>query len=140
MNINEIRKNLAPYSATLGAALVLGRENDVIRVGYRSAQDQVEEFTRAGIRYQVNKELAYPEPKAVSSRHYGEIDMTVQREKLADFKERVRAEATRRDEQRKAFEKGKAEEAEKARLEAEEAFQKKVQEEVRKQGTKPTAE
>lgn len=69
--------------------IVLDRTNEVKRAGYRSAQDQIMELTRAGQRLQAAREEKYSVPTGINPRHYGEIDQTVADDKTNALKESI---------------------------------------------------
>lgn len=83
----KLRGNTAPIEPDekkrVPDGIVLDRENDVVRHGYRSAVDQINELTRAGINLALSREDRYAVPTGINARHYGEVDMTIAREKLA---------------------------------------------------------
>jgi len=125
MEKTDYRRKLRGNTMTTSeyGGVVLGRENDVVRSGYRSAQDQIYELMRSGQRLQQAREERYAQPTGLSPRHYGEIDVTVAVEKVAYLK---------RQGEEKAAEKQAAKEA-KAAEEAAKA-------ETTKETPKPAAE
>lgn len=88
----------AKYPNLVGATLtsdpfdgiVLDRENNVKRSGYRSAVDQIAELNRAGMRLMAAREEQYSKPTGLMPRLYGEIDKTVAQEKVDGIKAQVK--------------------------------------------------
>jgi len=87
-------KNPKLMGATLTSdpfeGISLDRENEVKRVGYRSASDQIMELTRAGQRLVTAREEQYSKPTGLLPRHYGEIDPVVGKEKTESIRETLR--------------------------------------------------
>ena len=89
MNASAFRKKLRPMTLDGSEGLILDTEDEVVRVGYRSVTDQINELTRAGIKLQLDREMRYSEPSPITPRLYGEIDITIARDKIQASKERV---------------------------------------------------
>lgn len=96
--------------------ILLTRENEVERAGYRSAADQIYELTRAGKRLQEARQEQYAKPSGILPRHYGEIDTTVAKEKTEVIRETIRERKAKEweEQQTKEAEKNQAEEPAKA--------------------------
>lgn len=114
MIATDFRKKIRPNTMTTDeqGGIVLTRENDVERAGYRSAADQIFELTRAGKRLQEARQEQYAKPSGMIPRHYGEIDQTVAKEKTDAIGETVATRAKERAD--KAAEEQAAKEAAKA--------------------------
>lgn len=93
--------------------IILDRTNEVKRSGYRSANDQIMELTRSGMRLQMAREEQYAKPTGLVPRHYGEIDPVVGGEKTEAIKDGLRerrAKAWEENQVKKAEEAAEAEE------------------------------
>ena len=88
MEKTDRRKNLigATFTSDQFEGIVLGRENEVVRHGYRSAADQINELTRSGMQLQMSREDRYAQPTGINVRMYGEVDKTIAEEKMAALK------------------------------------------------------